>query len=157
TVPHHEDTMTQRYQFVQIRRADDQAGACRRRGEELAVELRLGADVDSLGRLVPQQHPPPPPGPPAPEELLLVYAPEQRQALAHAAERPHAEPLEPRTGLGHLLAAVQAKAVPERLEVRYDHVLASGELHDAALDLPIRRQVGETARHGQVRPLRLDL
>ena len=32
-----------------------------------------------------------------------------------------------------------------------------GELHDGALDLPVRWEVGEALRHGQVRPLRLQL
>ena len=36
-------------------------------------------------------------------------------------------------------------------------VLPGRELHDGALDLAVRREVGQAARHGQVRPLRLQL
>src|SRR5207237_10435079 len=102
------------------------------RRDELAVQVGLGAHVDTLGRLVEQEHRGLLGQPLAEQDLLLVASAEDAERLVHGVARSNRKPLEPLLGPRSLGPSTKKRALPEWLEVGQGRVFLAAHLHVSA-------------------------
>src|ERR671916_248155 len=137
--PHHDDPVAQPEQLGQVGRDDGDAVTVRGEVADQLVDLRLGAHVDALGRLVEQQHLGLLGQPPRQQHLLLVATRQRRHRLAVGA-RPQPQPVEEAVDDARLAPAREQRELRDLVEVGDRGVLADGQLHQQPELLAVLRE-----------------
>ena len=105
---HDEDAVADLSELLGVARRDDHGRAVLGRLHEQLVDLRLGAGVDTLRRLVHEDDPRPRAQPFGEHDLLLVSAAEEIEGLFDLPARNDAQPGHPGMGLVALAGAIEA-------------------------------------------------
>src|SRR5579871_1865554 len=134
----------------EIAGADQHAATAAGELAHQAVDLRLGGDVDALGRLVEQQHCDLARQPFRQDDLLLVAA-RQRRRLEVGPARPDVEQLHQPRDDAVARRAIDFAVAPQAIQVRQQDIVAHRKVHDQA-EPALARHHADAGRDRRRRP-----
>src|ERR1700723_2200801 len=149
--PQDQHPMAQPDEFLVVGRDDDYGGAVGGGLVDELVDVRLGADVHALGRLVEDEHLGFHPQPAGQHHLLLVAAGQVGHGEL-AVSRAYVQALQPHRDIGTFPALAQDSVTPVQGGATHRDVLAEGRRHERRVGVTLGRDQSHAQGHGLVRP-----